>query len=254
MNSYSYRTINDEEDSLYIKAIEEICSYFFSKEIENLAKRPSDRKYNIYGRVVTKLSIILMIINGFLIAILKDLDLKPIIVFLAIIPILTFIYSLVGTKHFINIENKIEKEFRKNLRWILFSKYCKYYTEPYFFQMLGEMEDMTFLDFMKVVNTTHKRVTCMSSIQYITFSDEELSTVLFIAESIRKLKYHYVTTHKTSHESTNSKALNFFGLNDNYTKEELKRAYKKKIKEFHPDNGGTNEDFQRVTNLYKSLL
>lgn len=56
-------------------------------------------------------------------------------------------------------------------------------------------------------------------------------------------------------ESGNVDSLRMFGLNPNYTIEELKSAYKRMAMETHPDRpGGNTEKFQLVTQCYMSLL
>jgi hypothetical protein len=56
-------------------------------------------------------------------------------------------------------------------------------------------------------------------------------------------------------ESGNVDSLRMFGLNANYTIEELKSAYKRMAMETHPDRpGGNTEKFQLVTQCYMSLL
>ena len=40
----------------------------------------------------------------------------------------------------------------------------------------------------------------------------------------------------------------------NYDENSLKKAYLKRAMETHPDRGGTEEDFQRVTLSYKALM
>lgn len=40
----------------------------------------------------------------------------------------------------------------------------------------------------------------------------------------------------------------------NYSKDELKRAYRKRAKETHPDLGGTESAFRDLTSSYEWLL
>lgn len=44
------------------------------------------------------------------------------------------------------------------------------------------------------------------------------------------------------------------GVKKKASKEEIKRAYKKKAKETHPDVGGTEEDFKNVGKAYRILI
>lgn len=56
-------------------------------------------------------------------------------------------------------------------------------------------------------------------------------------------------------EKDNINALKLFGLNQNYSLEQLKGAYKKLAIKTHPDRkGGSNQKFQLVTKCYMSLL
>jgi hypothetical protein len=56
-------------------------------------------------------------------------------------------------------------------------------------------------------------------------------------------------------EKQNIDALKLFGLQQNYSLDDLKRAYKKMAVKTHPDRpGGSNQKFQLVTKCYMSLL
>jgi curved DNA-binding protein CbpA len=43
------------------------------------------------------------------------------------------------------------------------------------------------------------------------------------------------------------------GVNEDATNEEIKKAYRKKANEMHPDKGGSNEEFSRLSIAYKVL-
>lgn len=49
------------------------------------------------------------------------------------------------------------------------------------------------------------------------------------------------------------KALNYFNLSSNFSKDDLKKAYRKKIKEVHPDSGGSKEKFLIVQKYFEIL-
>lgn len=44
------------------------------------------------------------------------------------------------------------------------------------------------------------------------------------------------------------------GVNPGVTADEIKKAYHEKVKEVHPDNGGTTEEFEKVTAAYNTLM
>lgn len=44
------------------------------------------------------------------------------------------------------------------------------------------------------------------------------------------------------------------GIIPGATKEDIKRAYREKVKEIHPDNGGSTEKFEEVTAAYNTLM
>lgn len=43
-------------------------------------------------------------------------------------------------------------------------------------------------------------------------------------------------------------------VKEDATTEELKRAYRKAVLKYHPDKGGTDEDFQKLTQNYNDLM
>lgn len=49
------------------------------------------------------------------------------------------------------------------------------------------------------------------------------------------------------------KAIAYFNLAKGFSKEELKRAYRKKLKEVHPDCGGTQEEFLKAQDFFELL-
>ena len=48
-------------------------------------------------------------------------------------------------------------------------------------------------------------------------------------------------------------AIIFFNLKKDFTHKELKKSYKDKCKELHPDCGGNSNDFQSATDFYRIL-
>ena len=54
-------------------------------------------------------------------------------------------------------------------------------------------------------------------------------------------------------DNSRRKALNLFNLKEGYTKEELKKSYLKKIKIYHPDSGGSHEEFLYLQKSYELL-
>ena len=55
---------------------------------------------------------------------------------------------------------------------------------------------------------------------------------------------------------TREQALTVLGLSNNYTQEELKKAYRKKARQYHPDIMGEKgeEDFKIIVKSYELLL
>lgn len=49
------------------------------------------------------------------------------------------------------------------------------------------------------------------------------------------------------------KAMKYFSLVKGFSKEELKKAYRRKLKEVHPDSGGTQEEFLKAQGLFEIL-
>jgi len=52
---------------------------------------------------------------------------------------------------------------------------------------------------------------------------------------------------------TISESLNILNLRVNFTDDDLRKAYKKKCAETHPDNGGSTSDFSKVQSAYNVL-
>jgi curved DNA-binding protein CbpA len=53
---------------------------------------------------------------------------------------------------------------------------------------------------------------------------------------------------------TIEQALKLLGLKPNFTKQELKKAYRRLSKQYHPDvSGGSDEKFRRLTEAVKLL-
>ena len=48
-------------------------------------------------------------------------------------------------------------------------------------------------------------------------------------------------------------SIKFFKLKDNFSYSELKKSYKEKCRELHPDCGGNKEDFHNAVNHYERL-
>ena len=48
--------------------------------------------------------------------------------------------------------------------------------------------------------------------------------------------------------------LDYFGLKEGYTAQDLKKARKKKIFNVHPDRGGTHQEVLECNELYEELL
>jgi len=53
--------------------------------------------------------------------------------------------------------------------------------------------------------------------------------------------------------NTMSKYHDILGLKPGATEEEVKKAYRKKAIETHPDKGGNEEEFKKVTEAYEIL-
>lgn len=51
-----------------------------------------------------------------------------------------------------------------------------------------------------------------------------------------------------------SEAYRRLGLRSNASTEEIKRAYRQKVKEVHPDRGGDEERFKQITEAYETLI
>ena len=66
-------------------------------------------------------------------------------------------------------------------------------------------------------------------------------------------KYEYKKTERTVYSNDYEKALRCFNLSKNFSKEDLKKAYRKKIKEVHPDSGGSKERFLMVQKYFELL-
>lgn len=95
-------------------------------------------------------------------------------------------------------------------------------------------------------------------------NDDERELAEFELEQKRKRKEFLEKQRARRHEyqsklkeleQNNVNALNLFGLNANYSLNELKNSYKKLAIKTHPDRpNGSNEKFQLVTKCYMSLL
>ncbi|MCG5056985.1 MAG: J domain-containing protein [Limnoraphis sp. WC205] len=63
----------------------------------------------------------------------------------------------------------------------------------------------------------------------------------------RSGRYNYQRT------SNFQKYLDFMELNPHFTQEDLKRSYRKKVRQLHPDAAGSNEEFIFLYNIYQYL-
>lgn len=61
------------------------------------------------------------------------------------------------------------------------------------------------------------------------------------------------TKNKSKVLTSIEKAIAYFNLAKGFTKEELKGAYRRKLKEVHPDCGGTNDEFLKAQSLFELL-
>ena len=86
-------------------------------------------------------------------------------------------------------------------------------------------------------------------------ANEEDSTENHYEHSHQEHDSHYKqeqTNHEqTVHEQRNTSNISYF--KDCSSRSELARAYRKWVKELHPDNGGNPEDFIRMSNEYDRL-
>lgn len=86
-------------------------------------------------------------------------------------------------------------------------------------------------------------------------ANKEDSTENHYEQSHREQEYHYrqeqTNREQTVHEQRNASNISYF--KDCSSRSELTRAYRKWVKELHPDNGGNPEDFIRMSNEYDRL-
>lgn len=253
-----------------------IMSRLINLKIEALTKRFNSQKFVIVDYLFKVMILVFWISTSISVALNLALNLLPnsssesaktvLCVIFFIIPSIFAIALMIFNNSIKLFENSIEIAFDRIFKIYIVSRLSKYYDEPYFNELLSYAEEIHFHRFMNVFLKSGIRFASISEISNFRFDNLRKNAFDGIIEDcinrakLYNMQYEYKnsynrrTTNKAQNTTTFSNKFSYFGFTQRVPKEELKKAYYKKIKTLHPDNGGSVKEFLKAKDLYEELL
>lgn len=131
-------------------------------------------------------------------------------------------------------------------------------------ELLNVLGGSTFKRFMRILKKINFSPSSKEDFANFNFKSDEFvnnSIYTIIVDDIiifmKNLSRGTKSSSNTYSKKTSSeleRALSYFGLGNNYSNEELRKAYKNKLKKVHPDAGGTEEEFLKAQKLYERII